>query len=84
MSKSQKKPAAARSIRTYLTLSFVAAVFVAVLVFFGTGGVDQAEGSFQRTAIWFGLTFIVSLVGIATLALTVKEDDADPNKPRLK
>jgi cytochrome bd-type quinol oxidase subunit 2 len=84
MSNTPKKQSAARSMRTYLTLSFVAAAFVAILVFFGTGGVDQAEGAFQRTAIWFAITFIVSLVSIATLALTVKEDDADPTKPRLK
>ena len=84
MAKTPKKKAEARSIRTYLTLAFVAATFVSVVVFFGTGGTAQAQGAFERTAIWFGLTFIVSLVGIATLALTVKEDDADPNKPRLK
>jgi p-aminobenzoyl-glutamate transporter AbgT len=84
MSNTPKKKAAARSMRTYLTLSFVAAAFVAILVFFGTGGVLQAEGALERTAIWFGITFIVSLVGISTLALSVKEDDADPNKPRLK
>ena len=84
MAKTSKKKFEARSIRTYLTLSFVAAAFVAVLVYFGTGGVDQAEGAFQRTSIWFAITFIVSLVSIATLALTVKEDDSDPNKPRLK
>ena len=73
-----------RSIGSYLILAFVASAFVSVLVFFGTGGVVQAEGAFQRTAIWFGITFIVTLVTIATLALSVKEDDADPNKPRLK
>lgn len=84
MSNKPKKASAARSIRTYLTLSFAAASFVAVLVFFGTGGVDEAEGAFQRTSIWFVITFIVSLVSIATLALTVKDDDADPNQPRLK
>lgn len=84
MSNTPKKTSAARSIRTYLTLSFVAAAFVGTLVFFGTGGVLQSEGAFERTAIWFGITFIVSLVGISTLALSVKEDDADPNKPRLK
>lgn len=73
-----------RSIGSYLTLAFVAASFVSVFVFFGTGGLVQAEGAFQRTAIWFGLTFIVTLVTIATLALSVKEDDSDPNQPRLK
>ena len=84
MAKTPKKKAEARSIRTYLTLAFVAATFVSVLVFFGTGGTAQAEGAFERTAIWFGSTSIVALVGIATLALSVKEDDTDPNKPRLK
>ena len=84
MANTPKKKADARSIRSYLTLSFVAAAFIGVLVFFGTGGVLQAGGAFERAAIWFGVTFIVSLVVIATLALTVKEDDADPNKPRLK
>ena len=52
-------------------------------MFFGTGGVDEAEGAWERTMIWSGLTFIIVLVGIATLALSVKEDDSDPNKPRL-
>lgn len=84
MAKTPKRKAPARSIRTYLTLSFVAATFVSLFVFFGTGGTTQTEGAFQRTVIWFGITFIVSLVSIATLALSVKEDDADPNKPRLK
>ena len=84
MAKTPKKKSEARSIRTYLTLSAVAAVFVGVLVFFGTGGVDEAEGAWERTMIWSALTFIITLVGIATLALSVKEDDSDPNKPRLK
>jgi p-aminobenzoyl-glutamate transporter AbgT len=84
MSNTPKKKAGARSMRTYLTLSFVAATFVGLFVFFGTGGVLQAEGAFERTAIWFAITFIVSLVGISTLALSVKDEDADPNKPRLK
>jgi Na+/melibiose symporter-like transporter len=84
MAKTPKKKSEARSIRTYLTLSAVAAVFVGVLVFFGTGGVDEAEGAWERTMIWSALTFIIVLVGIATLALSVKEDDSDPNKPRLK
>lgn len=84
MAKTPKKKPEARSIRTYLTLSAVAAAFVGVLVFFGTGGVDEAQGAWERTMIWSGLTFIIVLVGIATLALSVKEDDSDPNKPRLK
>lgn len=64
------------SLRNYLTLSFVAAAFVGVLLFAGTH--DWIE-----TFIWAGVTFIVALVGIATLALTVKDQDDDPNKPRL-
>lgn len=84
MSTKPKKISAARSIRAYLTLSFAAAAFVSVFVFFGTGGVDEAQGAWERTFIWFAITFIVSLVSISTLALTVKDDDADPTKPRLK
>jgi hypothetical protein len=37
-----------------------------------------------ETLIWAGITFIVVLVGIATLALTVKDDDFNPDEPRLK
>ena len=64
-------------VRVYLTLSFVAAAVVGVIVY---GGIRDLG----KTLIWAGLTFIVVLVGIATLALMVKEDDEDPNKPRLK
>lgn len=84
MAKNPKKSAPARSIRSYLGLSAAASAFVGALVFFGTGGVDQAQGAFERTAIWVAVTFIVSLVSISTLALMVKEDDHDPEKPRLK
>ena len=77
MAKPKKQKAEARSLRTYLTLSFVAAAFVAVLVYGGTRHL-------QTTFIWFAVTFIVSVVSIATLALTVKEDAGDPNEPRLK
>lgn len=73
----EKKKREVRSITTYLTLSTVAAAFVGAFVWGGTRDVE-------RTAIWFAITFIVSLVGIATLALSVKDEDADPNKPRLK
>ena len=66
-----------KSARSYVILSAVAAAFVAIFVW-------GATRDLERTAIWFGGTFIVSLVGISTLALTVKEDDNDPNKPRLK
>ena len=69
----QKKPV---GVTAYLTLSAISAVFVGILVFFGTRKWDQ-------TFIWSGLTFIVVVVGIATLALSVKEDDFDGSTPRL-
>ena len=65
-----------KSLRTYLILSFVAAAFTAILVY---GGVKDVE----RALIWAGITFIVSLVTISTLALMVKDDDNDPDKPKL-
>jgi hypothetical protein len=77
MAKPQKKKSEARSLRTYLTLSAIAAVFVGALVW---GGVRDMTTVF----IWSAVTFIVSVVSIATLALTVKEDPSDPNEPRLK
>jgi uncharacterized membrane protein YkgB len=61
---------------TYLTLSAVAASFVGVLVFFGVRKVDVA-------LIAGGVTFIIALVGIATLALMVPEQKNDPDKPVL-
>jgi FtsH-binding integral membrane protein len=73
MTQNQKKPV---GVRVYLTLSAIAAIFVGVLVYFGTRKWDQ-------TIIWSGLTFIVVLVGIATLALSVKDDDFDGTTPRL-
>lgn len=63
--------------RTFLTLSAVAAVFVGVLVFFGVRKIDMA-------LISAGVTFIVSLVGIATLALMVPKQNNDPDKPVLR
>jgi len=69
----QKKPV---GVTAYLTLSAISAIFVGILVYFGTRKWDQ-------TLIWSGLTFIVVIVGIATLALSVKEDDFDGSTPRL-
>jgi uncharacterized membrane protein YjfL (UPF0719 family) len=66
------------SLRNFLTLSFVAALFVGVLVLASSNYKGIVEA-----LIWAGVTFIVVLVGIATLALTVKDQDDDPNKPRL-
>lgn len=64
-------------VRVYLTLSFIAAVVTGVFVWGGTRLLAES-------LLWAGITFIVVLVGIATLALTVKDDDYDPSKPRLK
>jgi uncharacterized membrane protein YkgB len=62
---------------TYLILSAVAASFVGVLVYFGVRKIDMA-------LIGAGVTFIVALVGIATLALMVPEQNNDPDKPVLR
>jgi uncharacterized membrane protein len=61
----------------FLILSAVAASFVGVLVYFGVRKIDSA-------LIAAGVTFIVSLVGIATLALMVPEQNNDPDKPVLR
>ena len=61
----------------FLILSAVAASFVGVLVFFGVRKIDSA-------LIAAGVTFIVSLVGIATLALIVPEQKNDPDIPVLR
>lgn len=66
------------SLRNYLTLSLLAALFVGIMVLAATHYVAVVEA-----LIWAGVTFIVVLVGIATLALTVKDQDDDPDKPRL-
>jgi hypothetical protein len=60
-------------VTTFLTLSAAAAVFVGALVFFA---VDMLESAI----IWGGLTFIVSLVSISTMALMVPENKNDPDK----
>lgn len=73
-----------RSFRSHALLSLIAAIFVGVLVFFGTGGLTQLEGSWIRAVIWFVGTFVVAFVGIAVLSWAVKDDVADSNKPRLK
>lgn len=64
-------------VRVYLTLSFIAAALVGIIVY---GGIRNLS----ETLIWAGITFIVTLVGIATMALTVKDDDHNPEEPRLK
>ncbi|MEZ7820101.1 MAG: hypothetical protein QMA95_03355 [Aquiluna sp.] len=65
------------NLKSYMVMSTIAALFVGVIVLFGTRFVEQA-------IIWGLVTFIVSLVIIATLDLSFKPDDPDPNKPRLR
>jgi hypothetical protein len=60
-------------VTTFLTLSAVAGVFVGAMVYFA---VDMLESAI----IWGGLTFIVSLVAISTMALMVPENKNDPDK----
>lgn len=68
-----------RSLRVFLTLSVVAAAFVGILVLAATNYQAVTEA-----LIWAGVTFIVVLVAIATMALSVKDEDNDPSKPKLK
>ena len=60
-------------VTTFLTLSAIAGVFVGTLVYFGVRMVESA-------LIWGGLAFIVSLVGISTMALMVPDNNNDPDK----
>lgn len=63
--------------RVYLGLSFLSATFTGILVYFGTRNPEMA-------LIWAGGVFIVTLVGIATLDIAVKDNDDDPNFPKLR
>jgi uncharacterized membrane protein len=56
-------------VRNYLILSFISAAVVGIIVW---GAVKQRP---LEALVWAGITFVVVLVGIATLALTVKDDD---------
>jgi hypothetical protein len=60
-------------VTTFLTLSAVAGGFVGAMVYFA---VDMLESAI----IWGGLTFIVSLVAISTMALMVPDNNNDPDK----
>jgi high-affinity Fe2+/Pb2+ permease len=71
-----QKPKKTVGVRVYISLAAIAAIFVGILVYFGVRDWNQ-------TWIWAGLTFIVVLVTIATLALSVKDDDFDGSTPRL-
>ena len=60
-----------------MTVSIVAGLFTGILVHFGT--------RFVETGIVWGLvTFIVVIVIVATLDLSFKPDDQDPNRPKLR
>lgn len=65
------------NLKAYMIMSAIAAVFVGVIVLYGT--------RFWETAlIWSLVTFIVALVIVATLDLSFKPDEEDPNRPRLR
>jgi predicted PurR-regulated permease PerM len=65
------------NLRSYMIVATVTGLFVGVLVYFGT--------RFEDTAIAWGLgAFILALVTIATLDLSYKPDDSDPNLPKLR
>lgn len=65
-----------RNLKAYFVISFLAAAITAVLTLFGTRVPENA-------LIAFLITFIVMLVIIATIDLSVKQEEQDPNKPRL-
>ena len=65
------------NLKSYMVLSLIAAAFSGVLVYFGTR-------ILETTIIWTLITFIASIVIVATLDLTVKQDDQDPNLPKLR
>lgn len=65
------------NLKSYMVMSTVAAFFVGLIVLYGTRFIEQA-------IIWSLVTFIVSLVIVATLDLSFKPDETDPNKPRLR
>ena len=65
-----------QNLKSYLGLSAVAAIFVGILVY---GGIRLVESALIAALV----TFIVSVLIIATLDLSFKPDEEDPNKPRL-
>lgn len=65
------------NLRSYMIIATITGVVVGVLVTFGT--------RFVATGIMWGLgAFIIALVSIATLDLSYKPDDSDPNLPKLR
>ena len=67
----------ARGVRTYLIFSGILGLATGILWY---AGVRKVEDSLVAA----GIAFIVSLVFVATLALTVKDEHHDPDQPRLK
>lgn len=65
------------NLKTYLIFSFSAAVFTGIIVAFGTRILENA-------IVGALIAFIVSIVFVATLDLSFKPDEQDPNKPRLR
>jgi hypothetical protein len=64
------------NLKSYLGLSAAAAFFVGLLVYAGVRLIESA-------VIAALATFIVSVVIVATLDLSFKPDEEDPNKTRL-
>lgn len=64
-------------VRIYLIFSAIVGVGVGLLWFAGVRKPLDA-------LVAAGIAFIVTLVAVATLALSVKDEEIDPDKPRLK
>jgi len=65
-----------QNLKSYLGLSAVAAIFVGILVY---GGIRLVESALIAALV----TFMVSVLIVATLDLSFKPDEEDPNKTRL-
>ena len=64
-------------VRIYLIFSAIVGAGVGLLWFAGVRKPVDA-------LVAAGIAFIVTLVAVATLALSVKDEEIDPDKPRLK
>lgn len=65
------------NLKSYLGLSLIAGIFVFGIVLAGTRFIETA-------IVWGLITFIGSVVLVATLDLSFKSDDQDPNRPKLR
>ncbi len=73
------------SLRTYLLVSLAASAFLGVIVYYGTRRPDEPFlASANLALIAAGITFIVTIVVIATLELSSKDDSTPADQPRLK